>query len=197
MDTVELKKNIRKELTKVRKEQSPQAIESNSKRVFSNWKKYFSIKEVAWLHLFQSIESQGEVQTNLFFEFLRTKHARIKLVVPVVDPHLGRLRHAYIPENVEMETNKWGIPEPKCPVEFIPPMMMDMVLVPLLGFDSKGNRIGYGKGYYDQFLPLLRPGCPKIGLAFECQKLNGLLPTESHDVPLDYVITEEKVYRFG
>lgn len=197
MDQTQLKSALRKEMNAKRKSMEPEWVEENSKKIFITWRNRFSLRRVAWLHLFQSIRSRNEIDTNLIFEHLRRRHARIKLVVPIVDPVLGRLRHAYVHENVEMELNRWGIPEPKCPVDFVPPMMLDMVLVPLLAFDSTGNRLGYGKGYYDQFLSMVRPNCPKIGLAFEFQKVDSALPAEPHDIPLDYIITEKNVYRFN
>lgn len=197
MDQAQLKSTLRKEMNAKRKSMDPEWIGESSKQIFTRWRNRFSLRQVAWLHLFQSIRNGNEIDTGLFMEHLRRRHARIKLVVPIVDPTLGRLRHAYIPEDIEMEVNRWGIPEPKCAVEFVPPMMLDMVLVPLLAFDLKGNRLGYGKGYYDQFLSMVRPNCPKIGLAFEFQKVESGLPAEAHDIPLDYIITEENVYRFN
>jgi 5-formyltetrahydrofolate cyclo-ligase len=73
----------------------------------------------------------------------------------------------------------------------------DILLMPLLCFDDKGNRLGYGQGHYDRYLASRMNSMPiKIGLAFYAQYISQL-PTEPHDIALDYVVTEEKLFRFG
>ncbi len=75
---------------------------------------------------------------------------------------------------------------------------LDVVLMPLVGFDAAGNRLGNGAGYYDRFLAprLGRHGRPRlIGIAFECQRLAVLAP-RPHDVPLDAIITERGLHDF-
>lgn len=68
----------------------------------------------------------------------------------------------------------------------------DVIIVPLVGFDEKCNRLGHGKGYYDRFLKNSRT--LKIGLAFEAQKLDEIV-TNENDIKLDYIITEKDIYR--
>ena len=197
MDSVALKSALRKDLLAQRNALGDEWVQEASAQIFHKWRNRFSMRHVTWLHLFQTMEQRKEVETKPFFDYLRNKHPRIHLVIPIVDQFHGVLRHAHIPEDIEMVKNRWGILEPKLPMEFIPPMMLDMVLVPLLGFDMKGNRIGYGKGYYDRFLSLVRPTCLKIGVGYECQKVVDGLPIEAHDTPLDFVITEKAVYRLN
>jgi len=72
----------------------------------------------------------------------------------------------------------------------------DVILIPLLGFDRVGTRLGYGGGYYDRTLVSLNKKPKLIGLAFAVQELP-LIPREPHDVPLDAVITEAGVRHFG
>jgi 5-formyltetrahydrofolate cyclo-ligase len=72
----------------------------------------------------------------------------------------------------------------------------DIVLMPLLGFDQYGTRLGYGGGYYDRTLASLQKKPKLVGLAFAVQELP-LIPRDAHDIPLDYVITEAGVRHFG
>ena len=74
----------------------------------------------------------------------------------------------------------------------------DTVIVPLLAFDSLGNRLGYGGGYYDSTISFLRQKREilAIGVAFDCQEV-GLVPTNERDERLDWVITEKRVIRIG
>jgi len=74
----------------------------------------------------------------------------------------------------------------------IPPRQFDLVIVPLLGFDDKGNRLGRGKGWYDRFLAL-QPKALKVGVALEIQRVESI-PVEVHDVALDVVFTEHATY---
>ena len=89
----------------------------------------------------------------------------------------------------------FGIFEPPATVTQVVP---DIVLVPLAAFDRAGHRIGYGAGYYDRTLAQLRNGRPvtAMGLAFAVQEIPQV-PALSHDVRLDYVLTEAKLFSFG
>lgn len=89
----------------------------------------------------------------------------------------------------------WGILEPR-PESLRPidPRHIDLCLVPGVAFDISGNRLGYGAGYYDGFLPCLRAGTPKIALAFEIQIVDTVFATP-RDVPVDLIITEARIIR--
>jgi 5-formyltetrahydrofolate cyclo-ligase len=93
--------------------------------------------------------------------------------------------------------NRYRIAEPRGAAS-LPAQAFALVLMPLVGFDNAGNRLGNGAGYYDRFLTDRRGryGRPLlIGIAFECQRLDAL-PTAAHDVPLDGVITERGLQYF-
>jgi 5-formyltetrahydrofolate cyclo-ligase len=72
---------------------------------------------------------------------------------------------------------------------------VQVVLVPLLAYDGKGNRLGFGKGHYDTFLGSLPHSVIKIGLSFFPPE--DTLPVEPHDIPLNYCITPEQVWAFS
>lgn len=82
------------------------------------------------------------------------------------------------------------------PSELAPRAEPDIIIMPLLGFDSLGTRLGYGGGYYDRTLASLKKRPRLIGLAFAAQELHHI-PREAHDVPLDAVITEAGLRQFG
>jgi len=69
---------------------------------------------------------------------------------------------------------------------------LDLVIVPGVAFDRKGHRLGFGAGYYDRFLPKLRPGVKKIAVAFEVQLVDSV-PAEEHDIRMDAILTEEQL----
>lgn len=77
----------------------------------------------------------------------------------------------------------------------VSPEDIDMIIVPLLAFDTKGYRVGYGKGYYDRFLKSCRNDVPKIGFSY-FEPVDVIHDTNIYDVPLDYCITHDKIYIF-
>lgn len=82
------------------------------------------------------------------------------------------------------------------PSDLAPRAAPDLILVPLLGFDAQGTRLGYGGGYYDRTIATLAKKPLLVGLAFAAQEMPDI-PHETHDVPLDAVVTEEGVRFFG
>ena len=89
----------------------------------------------------------------------------------------------------------YGIPEPSVHSPVVEPALIDLILVPGLAFDRGGFRIGYGKGYYDRLLPLLRGDCITCGVAFSLQ-LADCVPLEPFDLPVQLLVSERGVEKF-
>jgi len=87
-----------------------------------------------------------------------------------------------------------GIPEPHGGLPVVEPERFDLVVVPGAAFCVDGARCGYGGGFYDTYLPLLRPGVPRVALAFEVQVVDELA-CEPHDLRVDVIVTETRVIR--
>lgn len=88
-----------------------------------------------------------------------------------------------------------GIPEPDSDIlNRLDPKKIDLVIIPGVGFDFNKHRIGYGAGYYDRFLPKLRPDCIKAGVAYSFQLVDKI-PTGRYDMPMDIIITEDMIIR--
>lgn len=90
--------------------------------------------------------------------------------------------------------SEWGIPEPVAGV-VLNPSDLDIVLIPLLAFDLAGNRVGYGKGFYDRYLLQCRPDCLKIGISL-FDPVARIEDVESCDIPLDIAICPAQLYDF-
>lgn len=88
----------------------------------------------------------------------------------------------------------YGIREPNPGCLLVPSRALDLIVVPGVGFDRRGYRLGYGAGYYDRLLEELAPGCTKVGLAFACQ-VAPALPRADFDRPVDLVLTEDESIR--
>ena len=154
----------------------------------------FDLLRISRIHFFYSINEKNEVQTSTLIEDLWSKNPEIKTVAPRVNFQTGVLEHLEVDREAPLVTNKWGIPEP-LGNELVPESRIDMVLVPLLCFDRKGYRIGYGKGFYDRFLALCRDDCLKVGLSF-FGPVEEIEDIEDYDVALDACVTPRKTHRF-
>lgn len=100
-----------------------------------------------------------------------------------------------------LKRNRFNIPEPPARAMHRPAQSLDIIFMPLVGFDGRGNRLGMGGGFYDRSLAHLRRNTPGerpllIGLAHECQRLTQL-PTQPWDVALDAIATDRGVYWFS
>lgn len=134
-------------------------------------------------------ERSREVSTAMIIDFCRSKSVDIYIPKTKDD---GTMKPVFMDENCRLETNKWGIPEPD-EVDLQTDVELNVAIVPLLGCDTGGNRIGYGKGYYDRFLKRY-PDIISIGLCPDFALLKSV-PFEQHDVSLKYVVTESRVIR--
>ena len=119
-------------------------------------------------------------------------HSGRELYLPVA--RRGGLMDAVrVTEDTEMKPDIYGIDTPVSG-DTLPPEELDLALIPGIAFDRNGNRLGFGKGYFDRFLARCR--CPFIGLAYELQLVDAI-EARPHDVPMDRIVTEKAVYTCG
>ena len=146
----------------------------------------------SFFHVFLTIESLKEVLTEPILSILSGKDKHI--VVSKSDFETRTMSHVLLQDNTILKPNSWNIPEPENGIP-ISNEQIEVVFIPLVAFDLKGNRVGYGKGFYDEFLKNCSKNTLKIGLSFfEAEaKIDGIEP---HDIPLDYCITPQKIYTF-
>lgn len=113
------------------------------------------------------------------------------IVLPcIAEPNQFMVFKKWVPA-CEMAPDACGIPAPVSEENILP----EMLLVPLLGFDERGARLGQGKGYYDAFIQQIKAmqSLQTVGIAYEIQKISNI-PLESHDQHLNYVVTENRIY---
>ncbi|MBU1726271.1 MAG: 5-formyltetrahydrofolate cyclo-ligase [Candidatus Omnitrophica bacterium] len=127
---------------------------------------------------------RGEVNTKEMISVAR-KLGKI-VAVPVCLRHILTLRPCLLDENASLKNGPYGVHEPAFE-KIIPLKDLDLVVVPGVAFDVKGNRLGRGKGYYDRFLSRLPKDTPSIGLAFDFQILPEI-PAAEHDVSVKKVL---------
>ena len=154
----------------------------------------FDLDDVRYLHLFLSIAEKSEINTSVIINDLWDDWINVKTVVPRVNFEKDVLEHLEFNSESVLKVSDWGITEPLGD-EFIDEKKLDIVLVPMLCFDKKGFRVGYGKGFYDKFLSKCRPDCLKVGVSL-FQPIEQIDNVEDYDIKLDYCITPEKVWKF-
>ncbi|MCL2402881.1 MAG: 5-formyltetrahydrofolate cyclo-ligase [Coriobacteriia bacterium] len=139
--------------------------------------------------------SKGEPNPNGFLDLLESRgRVRPNMAFPRVAGKGKLSMHFALLE--DLLPGSFGIPEPGMDMPLVSAEDIAVMLVPGVAFDLQGNRLGYGKGYYDQLLaPLLKKQlkCPLlVGISFE-ETVFDQLPSESHDIKMDYIITPQKV----
>ena len=117
-----------------------------------------------------------------------------RVAVPVVMPGTKTLSHALISGLDQLVVGPWGLaqPDPAAATWLPAEAQIDLVVVPGLAFDRRGQRIGWGGGYYDRFLAQVQ--AVKIGLCYDALVLD-CIPGEPHDVPVDMVVAETAIYQ--
>jgi len=159
------------------------------------------VKLIDWssftiVHVFLPISKHNEVDTFSILNYFKLEHPELIIVVPRTNfKDLSIQNILYDHEYTILGRNKHDIPEP-IHGKTITPVQIDVVFVPLLAFDVKGNRAGYGKGFYDRFLSECRPDVQKIGLSF-FDPIEGIIDVNEFDIPLDLCITPGKTWIFS
>jgi 5-formyltetrahydrofolate cyclo-ligase len=185
------KSELRKIYKSLRKKLSETELQSQS-IALANQLLTLKIWEANFFHLFLTIEKQKEIDTTPLLTLLSGKDKHI--VISKSDFSTRDMTHFLLTDSTLLQLNSWGIPEPEKGVS-ISEQQIEVVFIPLLAFDLEGHRVGYGQGFYDQFLKKCSKSTLKIGLSFfEAEpKIDDIEP---HDIRLDYCVTPEKIYKF-
>jgi len=176
-------KNLRKHLTE-------SEILDMSVDIANNLLK-FNIWELKTFHLFMTKDENKEVDTKPIFDILIGKGKEI--IIPKININRNSLDSYIFDEKTVFSLDNLRIPEPVNGILFNG--KIDVVILPLLAYDLDGNRIGYGKGFYDKFIRNLKSEPLKIGISYFSPEKS--LEFNNHDISLDYCITPNKIFSFS
>lgn len=185
------KKEVRHKYKELRQQLAPKEVEAKSLAV-ANTLLRMDIWDKTYYHLFLSITENKEVDTEFILQILAGKDKEI--VISKCEIETLGMTHYLLTDNTKIKKNSFNVPEPVDGIE-VPVPKIDVVFVPLLAYDKHGNRVGYGKGFYDNFLRLCKPETIKIGLSFfpPEEQINDV---SENDVKLDFCVTNEEIFEF-
>jgi 5-formyltetrahydrofolate cyclo-ligase len=163
-----------------------------AKHFFAN----FNLENINVVHSFLSISKNKEPDTFQIIGHIWQKKPHVKIVVPYTNLITDEIHnYIYLP-NTDLKISRFGANEPQPETSiYVPPQEIDLLIIPLLAFDQKGNRVGYGKGHYDRLLAKCRPDALRIGISF-FEPIPEITDVNSYDIPLTHAITHMGVYQF-
>ena len=187
MDKVHLRKLVKKQ----RAQLSPKELQLISDKIMAKLEQFFDFRGKI-TNLFLPIEKFHEINLSPLIDkiieidgtvCINKANFKSNTITPYLYSKQSRL-----------EINSFGIPEPS-QGEIVQQKEIDYIIVPLLAFNDKGYRVGYGKGFYDAFLSLCNETSIFIGVN-HFNELNQIDDIGNHDIPLDFIVTPEKIYAF-
>lgn len=191
-----LRLNLRETLRTNRRALSKEQQADAAQRLFhsvSSLPEFGSARRIAFY-----LPSDSEIDPTALLRLAleRRQECYLPLVHPLRKNQMLFVRYL---EGDSLKTNRWGIAEPQMRMEAcVKPQTLDLVLVPLVGFDEKGGRLGMGKGFYDRAFAFkltsnkVRPVL--IGVAHECQKVESI-EMQDWDVPMDKIMSDHCAYQ--
>jgi len=181
-----MKTELRQKYKDLRASISQEGRDNHSKDIFKLINSKFELTNKS-ISVFLPIEKFNEINT---WHLINQVNANFYL--PVVKNK--NLKHIKFENKTQLELSKWGIEEPTFGEE-VKPTKFDFVIVPLLAYDFIGNRIGYGAGFYDNFLKHCNPKCIFIGVSY-FEPETKPIHTYSTDIAIHYCTTPNRLIKF-
>ena len=177
------KSQIRNKIIKIRKKKFNKDLRINLGKFIS----FLKIDKLNFKSIGGYYPSNYEIDDLDILDLLEKKNFKVSLPIIKKDNQMNFYSWS---RNDPLKINKFGIPEPVSSKIFYP----DILLVPLVAYDSSLNRLGYGGGYYDRYIEKIEKikKVTKIGLAFSFQKISSI-PINQYDKKLDFIVTEKEI----
>ena len=180
---------LRKSFLKKRIALSDQEHEDKSFAIANNCLK-LPIWHLEYYHIYLPIKAKAEIDTTLILTLLQGKDKQV--ILPRTKG--SELEHILLTDITKLKINGLGIPEPEKGIK-ISPEQIDVIFLPLLAWDKSGNRLGYGKGFYDNFLSLCKKNTIKVGLSF-FDPVEMIIDIRSEDIQMDFCVNPEGIKKF-
>lgn len=188
------RQQIRQTIRQARRQLTPEEQKIAAEQAKLNALQHPKIAQAKNIALFLSFD--GEINTQPLIDALWQQNKQV--YIPVLHPFSAHhLLFLHYRPDTQLVKNRFNIAEPPLDVrDVLPPEQLDVMLIPLVAFDSQGQRLGMGGGFYDRTLENWRQsGFYPIGLAHDCQQVEQL-PIAPWDIPLPEIITPKKIWRW-
>ena len=179
------KPQIRNKIIKIRKKKFDKDFKIDLVKFIS----FLKINKLNFKSIGGYYPSNYEIDDLNILDLLEKKNFKVSLPIIKKDNQMNFYSWS---RNDPLKINKFGIPEPVSSKIFYP----DILFVPLVAYDSRLNRLGYGGGYYDRYIEKIEKikKVTKIGLGFSFQKISSI-PFNQYDKKLDFIVTEKEILR--
>lgn len=192
---MENRATLRQQLRQARRAQTHQTQQQAAAALAQHFSQSDLFKQAQHIAVYMAVDAEMDPNPLLQIAWQQSKTCYL----PILRPD-GTLIFSVYQANDPLIQNRFKIPEPNYdPANVIAIEKLDLVLIPLVGFDLEGNRLGMGAGFYDRTFAFKKrsPASAKpflIGLAYELQQITDLV-IESWDVPLNAIATEKNIYK--
>ncbi|SCJ98257.1 5-formyltetrahydrofolate cyclo-ligase family protein [uncultured Clostridium sp.] len=179
---------IRKEIAELRNNLKLEDKKILDKKVFDLLIKSDFYKKSKRIFIYVSYKNEVDTKEIIYYSLKNGK----TIYVPKINIEDKTMKAIRIHSLNELYVNKYGILEPNIVDKSCSELDFDLIIIPGIAFDMKGNRIGYGGGYYDKYLSGLECKIDKVALAYEFQVIDNIV-IEKHDIKVDCVITDKQL----
>ncbi len=181
-----VKAELRKRIRGLRNTAPAEACAARSRKICERLAVHAALEGKRRVALFWPIEARHEVDLRGFDALLRERGA--KVAYPVIDPETREMSFRYVPDLSALEERGFGFAEPPPEAELASDL--DAIVVPALGVDVRGFRLGYGGGFYDRTLPL-HAQAVTVAVVYDYQLL-AEVPAAAYDVPVAHIVTDTR-----
>lgn len=188
-----MKKTVRKDYLQRRMDIPEEDLQQQTALMAFNFKK-LSFPPVKYLMSYSPLLARREFDVSVCEDMLKLQNPSMQTAWPKIDELSTDMDACLVQKGGLYIKNRFHVLEP-ISGKVIAPEQLDMVFVPLVAFDNKGFRVGYGKGYYDRYLPHCRPDAIRVGFSY-FEAVQGIEDISQFDVPLNFCITPYRNYEF-
>lgn len=185
--------NIRKEYLEKRLLLPENELNERTGKILENFSS-IQLQGIQVLMSYSPVTARKEFDVELCEQLHLLGNPHTKIAWPKLEEKTIGMEAVFVDKQTKLQKNSFGILEPASD-ETVDSQLVDAVFVPLLAFDLKGYRVGYGKGYYDRYLARCAQDVVKIGFSF-FEAVDVISDIDQFDVPLNYCITPMRVYEF-
>ena len=188
-----IKSTVRKEFLQRRMDILEEDLHQQTALIAFNFKKLV-LPPVKYVLSYNPVVSRREFDASVCEDILRQQNPMMRVAWPKIHVDMLDMEAGIVEKDGLFIKNRFNILEPISGA-IVPAGQLDAIFVPLVAFDIRGYRVGYGKGYYDKYLARCRPDAVKIGFSY-FDAVETIEDIDDFDVPLDYCITPRRIYEF-